>query len=614
MATDTTNIIQYGSRTFGEIKTDLISFIRQAYPEVLSDFTDSSVGAMLIDLNAGVANNLSVNTDRAFQETQLEYAQLRSSILGIAKNMGFNIPGRRPSVTVVDFTVTVPVLGDSPDASYYPTLAPGAQILGGGKIFETQDTIDWNSPLSNLGSPNRSIIPNLNSNGIVVSYNVTKREVVTNGNTSIYKRVINPQDVVPFFSITLPDPDVIEIENVILLEGTNYTTNPPISDFYTSENRFYEVEWLAQQRIFVENFSSSVNSQNTGIKAARWIDVTKKFIKEYTPNGYCKLTFGSGDANADAFKNGFIKAGVSNKYFLDNFLNNTALGEKLKSNYTLFVRYRVGGGINSNLGAGTLTQLGGYNLRVAGSLSNFNQSVQRSLKTNNPIPAIGGNDGLSIEQIRQLIKFNFASQTRDVTLTDYLLQLYKMPGKYGSPFRANAFKLNNKVMISILGIGLDGKLSNTSNSLLKENISEYLTEYRMINDFVEIKDGKIYNLAFDIEVYVENIADNQIANSIITIVRDYFDINNYNMDENIFLGRLQRQILDANGVINVISIKVYNKVGGQYSNNVVSQEILNNTTGEIKIINNTIYSTEDGMFEIRYPEKDIKVLLKKSVI
>jgi hypothetical protein len=189
-----------------------------------------------------------------------------------------------------------------------------------------------------------------------------------------------------------------------------------------------------------------------------------------------------------------------------------------------------------------------------------------------------------------------------------------MPGQYGSPFRANAFKLNNKVVISMLGIGSDGKLSNTSNTLLKNNIAEYLTEFRMINDYVEIKDGKIFNLAFDIDVYVENIADNQIANSIITLVRDYMDINNYQMDENIFLGPLQREILTANGVINVIDIKVYNKVGGQYSNNVVSQEILNTATGEIQIINNTIYATEDSMFEIRYPEKDIRVFLRKSVV
>lgn len=613
MATNTsTNIIQYGSRTFGEIKTDLIAYIRQAYPEVLSDFTDSSVGAMLIDLNAGVGNNLSMNTDRVFQETQLEYAQQRSSILNIAKNMGFNIPARRPSVTIVDFTVVIPVLGNKPDPSYYPILESGAQIIGGGKIFETQNNIDWNSPYSSLGDPNRRIIPNLDSNGIIVSYNVTKREVVINGGTSIYKRIITTDDIIPFFSITLPDPDVIEIESAILLEGTNYATNPDVTEFYNAENRYYEVDYLAQQRVFVEDSSSS-QATTTGIKAATWIDVTKKFIKEYTPKGYCKLTFGSGDADVNAFEDGFLKEGVSNKYFLENFLNNIALGEKLKANYTLFVRYKTGGGSNSNIGADTLTQLGSYKLNVNGSRSDYNQTVQRSLMVTNPIPAIGGNDGLSVEQIRQLIKYNFASQFRDVTLTDYLLQVYKMPGKYGSPYRANAYKENNKVIIPILGIGADGKLSNTSNSLLKSNIAEYLTQYRMINDYIEIKDGKIFNLAFDIDVYVENISDNTIANSIITIVKNFFDINNREMNEDVFLGQLQTEILNANGVVNIVGITVYNKVGGQYSTNPIAQPISNTTTGEIVITNNTIYSEQDSMFEIKYPEKDIKVLMRKRV-
>jgi len=610
MANDnTTNIIQYGSRTFGEIRTDLIAYIRQAYPEVLSDFTDSSVGAMLIDLNAGVANNLSINTDRSFQETQLEYAQQRVAILNIAKNMGFNIPAKRPSVTVVDFTVNIPVLGDRPDPSYYPVLQIGAQIVGGGKVFETQDIIDWNSAVSNLGDPNRSIIPNLDSNGIIQNYIVTKREVVINGNTNIFKRAITTADIIPFFSIILPDPDVIEIDNVILLEGTNYSSNPPLSDFFNVDNRYFEVDYLAQQRVFTED---SQNSSVSGITAARWLDVTKKFIKEYTPNGYCKLTFGSGDSDVNAFRDGFLKEGVTNRAFLENFLNNTALGEKLKANYTLFVRYRTGGGSNSNVGARVLTQLGNFSLRVLGSRQDFNQTVQRSLKVSNPIPAIGGNDGLSTEQIRQLITYNFSSQNRDVSLTDYLLQIYKMSGKFGSPFRANAFKLNNKVVISMLSIGSDGKLSNTSNTLLKENIAEYLSKYRMINDYVEIKDGKIFNLSFDIDVYVENISDNQIANSIITLVRNYFDINNYEMNQDVFLGRLQRQILEANGVINVIGIKVYNKVGGQYSNNVISQAFANTTTGEIQIINNTIHSVEDSMFEVKFPEKDIRIFLRKQ--
>ena len=616
MATNTaTNVIQYGSRTFGEIRGDLISLIRQMYPEVLSDFTDSSVGAMLIDLNAGVTNNLSINTDRAFQETQLEYAQQRASILNIAKNMGFNIPARRPSVTVVDFSVVVPVLGNAPDASYYPVLEAGAQVLGGGKTFETQENINWNSLVSNLGDPNRSIIPNLNTNGIPESYTVTKREVVINGGTSIYRKIISTGDVIPFFSITLPDPDVIEIESVILLEGTSINTTPTSAEFNDFNDKYFEVDYLAQQRVFVEDgLASSANTTTNNIKAARWVDVTKKFIKEYTPKGYCKLTFGSGDADVNAFKEGFLKEGVSNRYFLENFLNNTALGEKLIANYTLFVKYRTGGGVSSNIGSNVLTQLGSYTLRVEGSRQNINQQVQRSLQTTNPIPAIGGNDGLSTEQIRQLIKYNFASQNRDVTLTDYLLQVYKMPGEFGSPYRANAFKINNKVVISVLGIGADGKLDNSSTSIMNTNIAEYLTQYRMVNDYVEIKDGKIYNLAFEIDVYVENTADNQIANSIIKLVTDFLDINIHEMNQDVFLGRLEKEILEANGVINIIDIKVFNKVGGQYSTNTIAQGITNTSTGEIKIENNTIYSTRDSMFEIKYPEKDIKVLLRKNVV
>ena len=367
--------------------------------------------------------------------------------------------------------------------------------------------------------------------------------------------------------------------------------------------------------MFVENPNASINSESSSefLKAARWIDVTKKFVKEYTANGFCKLTFGSGDAESQPFEEGLLKEGVTNRQFLDNFLINTSLGEMLQAGQTLFVRYRTGGGSNSNVGAQVLTSMGTFSLRVVGPRQDFNQQVERSLTTTNPIPAMGGNDGLSIEEIRQLIKYNFSSQNRDVTLTDYLLQVYKMPGRFGSPYKANAYKLNNKIVIPVLSIGADGKLSNTSNSLLKENLTEYLSGYRMVNDYVQVKDGKIYDLAFDVDVYVENISDTQIANNIITIIQDYLNVDDWEMNTDIFLGRLERQILEANGVINILNLKVYNKVGGQYSNNAISQEIADTSTGEIRKINNTIYSTTDSMFQIKYPEKDIRVFMRKKV-
>lgn len=607
------NIIRFGSRTFSEIKTDLIAYIRQAYPDVLKDFTDSSIGSMLIDLNAGVANNLAFNIDRIFQETQIESAQQRASILNIAKNMGFNIPPRRASVTVVDFTVLIPVLGSKPDPSYYPILEAGAQVIGGGQVFEISENIDWSSPNSNLGDPNRSIIPNLDNNGMIVSYSVTKRELVSAGSTTIFKRVINSNDVVSFFSIVLPDANILEIDSVILVEGVN-PPSPTNEEFRTSSNKYYEVDYLVQQRIFVENYQSmgqSISNQD-GIKVGRWTNISKKFIKEYTNNGFCRLTFGGGDGNVDIFKDGLIKTGITNRVYLDNFLNNTALGEKLKSGYTLFVKYRIGGGTASNIGSDVLTTMGTFNLIVNGGRQNFNQNVIRSLTVTNPIPAIGGNDGLSVDQIRQLVKYNFSSQNRAVTLTDYLMQVYKMPGKFGSPFRATAFKENNKVVISILGIGNDGKLSNNSNSILKSNIAEYLSQYRMVNDYIEIRDGKIINLAFDVDLFVDNVNDSQIANSVINKIIDYFNINNHEMNDDVYLGKLDREILTVSGVINVLSIKVFNKVGGGYSNNIIAQEIVNVNTGQINIINNCIYSVRDSMFEIKFPRKDIRVFLRRG--
>ena len=607
--------INYNKKTFLQIREELETFVREQYPDVITDFSDSNIGSVLLDLNAAVGNILSYNTDRAFQETQLDHAQQRESVLNMAHTLGFNIPGKRASVTVVDFSVIVPVRGDKPDDRYYPVLAPGAQVVGGGKTFETIDTIDWKSNISVYGNANRTFVPNLDANGIITSYTVRKREVVFNGKTSIYKQVVRPENVIPFYEVVLPDGDVVSVESVILLTGTEFAGTPDDSEFLNADNRYWEVDYLAQPRVFVEDSNAGSNTSttgSTGTKAGIWIDVTKKFIKEFTSNGNCKLIFGSGNAEVNSFKAGLLKGGITNEFFLNNYIENSALGDKLKSSCTLFVKYRTGGGISSNIGANVLKSLGNFNLVVNGPNQSFNTNVQRSLTVNNPIPAFGGNDGLSVEQIRHLIKYNFASQYRDIQINDYLLQVYKMPGKYGSPFRANAFKENNKVVIVILGIGADSKLDNQSTSILKNNISEYLSEFKAFNDYIEIRDGKIFNIAFDFDIFIENQNEALIANTIIRTVADYFDITKIDMNEDIFLAPLFNAINDVPGVININSAKVYNKVGGEYSLNPIEQPYENSETKQIQVINNTIYSTESSMFEIRYPERDIRLFLRKK--
>ena len=65
-----------------------------------------------------------------------------------------------------------------------------------------------------------------------------------------------------------------------------------------------------------------------------------KFIKEFTDNNYCKLTFGSGTNNDQEQLENIGNFGIK----IGDFINTTALGEVLKPNTTLFVKYRVGGG------------------------------------------------------------------------------------------------------------------------------------------------------------------------------------------------------------------------------------------------------------------------------
>lgn len=600
--------INYTNRTFLSARQELINYVRAYYPTEGTDFTESSLGILLIELMSVGVDILSYHTDSSFQETQLSYAKQRKSVLEIAKTMGLNVQGKKASVTIVDFTVTVPTKGDTFSDDYLPVIQTGTQVIGGGKVFETLNDIDFASDVSNNGFKNRIIIPNVNINDVVQSYTLTKREIVYNGTTKIFVKNITPNEYKPFYQLTLPDTDVVSVESIINLAGfNNPVANIPLSSYYNDNFRFYEVDYLMQDRVFVEDKS------NVGIgtvKAAKWQMITKKFIKEFTDKGFCKLTFGNGNPNANLFKNA-MTAGYFNG--LDNYLENTSLGEIPSMNSQIIVKYRTGGGSDSNIGANVLTTTGNVNMTINGPEDTVNQQVRRSLKVNNPVLAIGGSDVLDIETIRNLIKYNFASQDRCITLNDYLVTTYKMPSKFGSAFRLNTHKENNKVVISILGLNSDGKLENQSTSILKENISEYLSQKRAINDYVEIKDGKIYNLACEFDLYIdENIPSNEIALNTINTISNYFNINSNDMNVDIYLGNLIEQVNNVTGVINILDYRFYNKISNGYSVNEIEQPYLNETTREINLINNTLYSSLDSMFEIKYPNKDIKLFLKKK--
>ena len=601
--------INYYSRNFADVRTELIGYVKQYYPDIFNDFNDASVGMMLLELNAAVGDMLSFQTDRMFQETQIDFAQERSSILAMARTFGLRVPGNRPSVTIADFSVVVPVLGDTFDLSYAPVINRGAQVSGSGKVFETREEIDFTSPFTSGGIPNRLVIPNTDSNGTIVNYTLTKREMVINGVTKIYKRVINPADVRPFFEVILPDDDVLSINSIITLEGTNYVTSPTTSQFYDEDLRWFEVNALADDIVFIQD--SNVTSDNSTVQAGKFKRVDQRFIREYTDNGFTKVIFGGGTQDISTLCEFDVNKSLVGR--IGDFINNLSLGTTLTANKTMFVSYRVGGGANTNIGPNVLKSINSVEMFINGSNNSINQSVRNSLTVNNPLPALGGKDEPSIEELRNLVRYNFASQERCVTIEDYKVRIALMPGEFGIPFRNNVMEVQNKIRVYTLTLDENGTLSTNSTSTLRENIGTYLANYRMLNDYVEVSNGKVFNLGFEVDLFIDKqFSQSEIIASTINTITEYFDIEKWGMGDNIYIAQLIEQINNVAGVLNVIDLRVYNKVGeGKYSSNEVSQPYINDATRQIDLLGEyTLFGDPIGMFEIKIPTSDIKVRVK----
>ena len=212
-----------------------------------------------------------------------------------------------------------------------------------------------------------------------------------------------------------------------------------------------------------------------------------------------------------------------------------------------------------------------------------------------------------------MVRYNFSSQNRAVTLKDYVVLIDKMPGTFGIPFRNNVSENQNKIDIAVLGLDSQGKLTNQSTNTLKENIASWLADYRMMNDYVLTRDGKVFDLAFDIDIFVEKgIPDGQVVADVINSVKQYFDINKWDMGDNVYLSQLIENINNVGGVLNVIDFKIFNKNGSPYSLNVTNQEIVDFSTFEINLTDDfALFAEYDSMFQIRFPSTDIRVRVKK---
>jgi hypothetical protein len=230
--------------------------------------------------------------------------------------------------------------------------------------------------------------------------------------------------------------------------------------------------------------------------------------------------------------------------------------------------------------------------------------------------AIGGANPPSTEEVRQMVSFNFSAQKRAVTINDYKSLIDTMPGNFGAPAKVSITEKNNKINVQILSYDTSGKLTQVVSNNLKSNLATYLSKYRMINDYIAVDVAKVIDLEFELFVVLESTQNQgQVITEIIDQVSNYMDPKNRELGQNVNVSDVRRLVQNTAGVISLTEIKVFNKVGGQYSSSQTSQRYIDTETRQIELIDDTIFAEPDQIYQIRYNNKDIKVRVKnlKSV-
>jgi hypothetical protein len=664
--------INYLSRSFEDIKDELIKFSNQYYPELSDNFSDSSVGAWFIDLVAAVGDDLSYHTDRMYQETNIDSANLKSSVLNQARANGLKIPGMKSSICEVEIGCVLPTDStniNQPDWNYAPIVQRTSIVSAGDYNYQLTEDVNFAEQFNSNGFSNRKITPSRDGNGNITGYNVYKSSVVINGITKIYKKVIYNSDLKPFMEVVLPESNVENIESIIFKETSNYSAAPNIYEYYIDAEeyrisneavmtyRFFECDSLADMYRFGseanigENYvvnmykphlyndytevirkdgsGETITARTSRYYRGKWKPLRQKFITEYTDNGYMKIIFGAGNTY-EAVPSGQT---VYGDYMASNLINNNMLGVLPKEGWTMFVLYRIGGGMSSNLGPGSINRFTIANVDWGGNTGSTDGTLRgkviTSLSVANLSTALAGKDAPSTDEIKQLMKYNFGAQNRAVTVKDYATKLMQMPPRFGAPFRNCVIESNNKIEMDFLGINAIGQLDSSLPQTLVENVIEYMSNYKQINDYIEIKSGRIYNIGLGVDLFINKSYNpsNVITDVIETIVK-YFDVNTHQMGDDIFIGDLEKEITLTDGVTSLIDLRVYKIWNGAYSpdkcplptyvegvcerytDDFNTPDMANSEQIDLMAVDKVLYGDYNSMYEIKNPKIDIQVKCK----
>ena len=607
--------IQYINKDFTELRASLIDYAKTYFPNTYTDFSPTSPGMMFMEMAAYVGDVLSFYMDNQIQENFLQYARQPNNLYELAYMFGYKPNVTQVATTIVDFYQQVPASGSTsnkvPDFNY-SLFVPGNSTItstsNASISFLMEDPIDFS--VSSSGDPTEITVYEVDGSGVPLYFLLKKSR----------KAISATINTIPFSFGAPTQFSTVDI-NADKIIGVLDVTD-------TDGNEWYEVDYLGQEMIFNSIKNTNVNDPNLSQYAGdtpyilKLEKIQRRFASRVISTGSLQLQFGAGtaeDTDEEIIPNPnnvgiglpFEIDKLTTAYSPENFLFTKTYGIA-PSNTTLNVRYLTGGGVESNVPANDLINLTStvtfVNQQTNQTTANY---VFNSLAVTNPQAADGGGDGDTIEEIRQNSSANFATQLRNVTQNDYLVRALSMPAKYGvvskayiEPTKAQSISAGESQSVLdlyVLSYNVSNQLTTTSLAL-KQNIITYLSQYRMVNDSVTIKDAFIINIGVNFDIIVlPNYNSNEVLTNCIVALRDYFAIDRWQINQPIVLRDIYILLDRIEGVQTVKTITINNLVGENLGYSKYAYDI-NGATA-----NNVVYpSLDPSIFEVKYPNQDIQ--------
>ena len=274
-------------------------------------------------------------------------------------------------------------------------------------------------------------------------------------------------------------------------------------------------------------------------------------------------------------------------------------------NTILTIVYRHGGGLKNNVPAGQIESVKTLRTKFNSSIpSSIISTIRSTLTVENKLPAAGGEDEPTLEELRTTAILGKTAQNRIVTREDLISRVYSIPSNFGRVFRVSVRDNPSNPLsaqLHIISRDISGNLINSPDSL-KENLRIYLSQYRLISDAIDILDTKIINLALKYAVNIESFSNPDIViQTINSRLIEYFKIENFQIDQPIMIGDLENLILNTRGVLSIGSIRFLNR-NSTFENRLYSSE----GYSPIRSIDRgMMFPPRGGIFEFKYPNDDI---------